>query len=145
MLSFRKIVIAALLLASSNVLVQAGRHESNPVQPTVEPAHISIQGGSASSQSLFDPNDTPPPFRKLMAANRGEIATRIFRAASELGIPTVGIYSYPDRFTQHRYKCDQSFALDYRSKTPVAQYLDVPTIVKLCVQNGVEAVHPGYG
>jgi len=50
----------------------------------------------------------------------------------------------PDRFTQHRYKCDQAFELD-PNKSPVAQYLDVPKIVDICVKNQVEAVHPGYG
>lgn len=79
-----------------------------------------------------------------MAANRGEIATRIMRAGSELGCSTVGIYSHEDRFTQHRYKADQAFQLS-TSKSPVAAYLDIDTIVSLCVQNGVEAVHPGYG
>jgi pyruvate carboxylase len=49
-----------------------------------------------------------------------------------------------DRFTQHRYKADQAFQLD-ASKAPVAQYLDIDNIVKICVANGVEAVHPGYG
>mmetsp|Transcript_23313 Transcript_23313/g.57371 ORF Transcript_23313/g.57371 Transcript_23313/m.57371 type:complete len:1241 (-) Transcript_23313:878-4600(-) len=85
-----------------------------------------------------------PPFKKLMAGNRGEIATRICRGAAELGIQTVGIYSHEDRFTQHRYKADQAFELD-GSKSPVAQYLDIDTIVNICVANGVEAVHPGYG
>jgi len=85
-----------------------------------------------------------PPFKKLMAANRGEIATRISRGAAELGISTVGIYSHEDRFTQHRYKADQAFELD-ASKAPVAQYLDIDNIVRICVNNGVEAVHPGYG
>eukprot|EP00536_Pseudo-nitzschia_multiseries_P013854 jgi/Psemu1/213016/e_gw1.624.52.1 len=89
-------------------------------------------------------NVSEPPFQKLMAANRGEIATRINRAGSELGMNTVGIYSFEDRFTQHRYKADQAFQLD-SSKAPVAQYLDIDTIVKICVDNGVEAVHPGYG
>eukprot|EP00934_Nitzschia_sp_Nitz4_P003661 Nitzschia sp. Nitz4//scaffold86_size83305//61772//65710//NITZ4_005269-RA/size83305-augustus-gene-0.59-mRNA-1//1//CDS//3329559271//3651//frame0 len=85
-----------------------------------------------------------PPFSKLMAANRGEIATRISRGATELGIKTVGIYSHEDRFTQHRYKTDQAFELDGK-KSPVAQYLDIDNIVKICVENGVQAVHPGYG
>lgn len=112
------------------------------------------------------------PFAKLLSANRGEIATRINRAASELGISTAGIYSFegsfhergdfllsallililcallnscfPDRFTQHRYKCDQAFELD-STRSPVAQYLDIPKIVDICVANKVEAVHPGYG
>jgi hypothetical protein len=52
-----------------------------------------------------------PPFKKVLAANRGEIATRIMRACSELGIASAGIYSHEDRFTQHRYKADQAFLL----------------------------------
>ncbi len=56
----------------------------------------------------------------------------------------MGIYSHEDRFTQHRYKADQAFQLS-SDKSPVAAYLDIPTIVDLCVANGVEAVHPGYG
>lgn len=52
--------------------------------------------------------------------------------------------AYTDRFTQHRYKCDQAFELDSK-KSPVAQYLDIPNIVNICVKNKVEAVHPGYG
>jgi len=53
----------------------------------------------------------PPPFKKVLAANRGEIATRIMRACSELGVASAGIYSHEDRFTQHRYKADQAFML----------------------------------
>mmetsp|Transcript_23557 Transcript_23557/g.36368 ORF Transcript_23557/g.36368 Transcript_23557/m.36368 type:complete len:1256 (+) Transcript_23557:126-3893(+) len=84
------------------------------------------------------------PFKKILAANRGEIATRIMRGAAELGVKTAGIYSHEDRFTQHRYKADQAFQLN-SSKSPVAAYLDIPSIVDICVKNGVEAVHPGYG
>jgi len=54
------------------------------------------------------------------------------------------IQNTSDRFTQHRYKCDQAFPLD-SNKGPVAQYLDIPYIVQICLQHGVEAVHPGYG
>ena len=93
-------------------------------------------------EEAYDPK--PRPFNKLMAANRGEIATRIMRAGTELGCGTVGIYSHEDRFTQHRYKADQAFELS-GAKSPVAAYLDIDTIVNVCVQNGVEAVHPGYG
>ena len=56
----------------------------------------------------------------------------------------MGIYSREDRLTQHRYKADQAFELD-ATRSPVAAYLDVDGIVDLCVRNGVEAVHPGYG
>jgi len=86
----------------------------------------------------------PPPFTKLMAANRGEIATRILRAAAELDVKSVAIYSHEDRFTQHRYKADQAFKLNVE-KSPVGAYLDIDYIVKICKENGVKAVHPGYG
>lgn len=84
------------------------------------------------------------PFTKVMAANRGEIAIRIIRAAQELGSKTVAIYSYEDRYNLHRSKADESFILN-RSKSPVAAYLDIPTIVSIAKEHGVQAIHPGYG
>jgi hypothetical protein len=88
--------------------------------------------------------ENTPPFKKVLAANRGEIAVRIMRACNELGIKSAGIYSHEDRFTQHRYKADQAFLLS-TNKSPVAAYLDIANIVKICKENDVEAVHPGYG
>ncbi|OQR92531.1 precursor of carboxylase pyruvate carboxylase [Thraustotheca clavata] len=82
--------------------------------------------------------------RKLMAANRGEIATRIMRAGNELGIRTVGIFSNEDRFTQHRYKADESYLVG-KGKSPVAAYLDIDSIIRVAKENHVDAVHPGYG
>jgi hypothetical protein len=73
-------------------------------------------------------SEDTPPFKKVLAANRGEIAVRIMRACNELGIKSVGIYSHEDRFTQHRYKADQAFLLS-TNKSPVAAYLDIPNIV----------------
>ncbi len=78
-----------------------------------------------------------------MAANRGEIAVRIMRAATELGMKTVSIFSQEDRFTQHRYKSDQGFLVEHAS--PVGAYLDYPSIISIAEANGVEAIHPGYG
>jgi pyruvate carboxylase len=85
-----------------------------------------------------------PPFKKIMAANRGEIATRIMRAGTELGCVTVGIYAHEDRLQQHRYKCDQAFQVGI-GKSPVGAYLDIASIVDVAAANGVEAIHPGYG
>ena len=82
--------------------------------------------------------------KKLMAANRGEIATRIMRAGNELGLRTVGIFSKEDRFTQHRYKADESYLIG-KGKSPVGAYLDIEGIVKTAKDNGVDAIHPGYG
>lgn len=207
-------VRAAVLVGSASVLL---------APPFLAPA--SSASFHTTSRTLLDGNTSFPPhssmdassgprgsdvpFAKLLAANRGEISTRITRAAAELGIRTAGIYSHEgtsertksdemhrrswrlmaqeavadrgrvliapkeskigrfallffrshftvlppcfppfplssDRFTQHRYKCDQAFELD-SNKSPVAQYLDIAKIVDICVKNRVEAVHPGYG
>ena len=84
------------------------------------------------------------PFTKVMAANRGEIAIRIIRAAQEMGSKAVAIYSYEDRHNLHRSKADESYMLN-SSKSPVAAYLDIPTIVSIAKEHGVQAIHPGYG
>ncbi|MFD2302291.1 pyruvate carboxylase [Roseibacillus ishigakijimensis] len=81
---------------------------------------------------------------KLMAANRGEIAIRIFRAANELGLRTVSIYAEEDRFSRHRFKADEAYQLD-TSKGPVGAYLDYEGIVALAKSKGVTMIHPGYG
>ena len=81
---------------------------------------------------------------KLMAANRGEIAIRIFRAANELGLRTVSIFAEEDRFSIHRFKADEAYQLDTK-KGPVGAYLDVEGIVALAKQKGVTMIHPGYG
>jgi len=79
-----------------------------------------------------------------MAANRSEIAIRIFRAANELGIPTVAIFAQEDRFCMHRFKADESYLVG-QGKGPVAAYLDIEGIVTLAKDKGVDAIHPGYG
>ena len=87
---------------------------------------------------------TARPFKKLMAANRSEIAIRIFRAATELGLRTVAVYAQEDRFCMHRFKADESYLVG-QGKGPVAAYLDIDGIVALAKEKGVEAIHPGYG
>jgi len=90
---------------------------------------------------------TPPvrrEFRKLMAANRSEIAIRIFRASNELGISTVAVFAQEDRFCMHRFKADEGYLIG-QGKGPVAAYLDIPSIVALAKERGVDAIHPGYG
>ncbi len=84
------------------------------------------------------------PFRKLMAANRSEIAVRIFRAGTELGLKTVAIYAQEDRFCLHRFKADESYQIG-QGKGPVAAYLDIESIVATAKEKGVDAIHPGYG
>ncbi len=84
------------------------------------------------------------PIRKLLAANRSEIAIRIFRAANELGLRTVAVYSKEDRLALHRFKADEAY-LAGEGKGPVEAYLDIAGIVSLAKAKGVDAIHPGYG
>jgi pyruvate carboxylase len=84
------------------------------------------------------------PIHKLLAANRSEIAIRIFRAANELGLRTVGIYSQEDRLGLHRFKADEAYQVGV-GKGPVEAYLDIGGIVALAKEKGVDAIHPGYG
>ncbi|MVN74839.1 pyruvate carboxylase [Hymenobacter sp. HMF4947] len=81
---------------------------------------------------------------KLLVANRGEIAIRVFRAASELGIPTMALYTYEDRNSLHRYKADEAYQIG-RDDEPLRPYLDIEGIIKLAKENGADAIHPGYG
>jgi pyruvate carboxylase len=82
--------------------------------------------------------------KKVLVANRGEIAIRIFRACTEIGLRTVGIYTFEDRYSLHRYKADESYQIG-DDKEPLKPYLDIKAIVRLAKQNGVDAIHPGYG
>src|SRR5690349_16794855 len=82
--------------------------------------------------------------RKLLALNRGEIAIRIFRAANELRIRTVAVYSKEDRLSLHRFKADEAYLIG-EGKGPVQAYLDVDGIVGLAAEKEVDAIHPGYG
>ena len=84
------------------------------------------------------------PIKKLLVANRSEIAIRVMRAATELGIRTVAIYANEDRFCPHRFKADEAYQLD-PGKGPLGAYLDVEGIVALAKEKGVDAIHPGYG
>ena len=83
-------------------------------------------------------------FRKVMAANRGEIAIRIFRACTELGIGTVAIYSEEDKLSLHRYKADEAYFIG-KGKSPIDAYLGIEEIIALALKADVDAIHPGYG
>ena len=82
--------------------------------------------------------------KKVLALNRSEIAIRILRAANELGLRTVAIYSHEDRLALHRFKADEAYLIG-EGKGPVEAYLDVEGIVALAREKGVDAIHPGYG
>ena len=82
--------------------------------------------------------------KKVLVANRGEIAIRIFRACVEIGIKTVGIYTYEDRYSLHRYKADESYQIG-EDQDPLKPYLDMDAIINVALDNAVDAIHPGYG
>ena len=82
--------------------------------------------------------------QKLLAANRGEIAIRILRAATELGLRTATIYSEEDRLSLHRFKADEAYPVG-QGQGPVAAYLDIDGIIALAKEQHIDAIHPGYG
>src|SRR5690606_888473 len=82
--------------------------------------------------------------KKVLVANRGEIAIRIFRACTEIGLRTVGIYTYEDRYALHRYKADESYQIG-ADNDPLKPYLNIDAIIKVAKANQVDAIHPGYG
>ncbi|XP_033030280.1 pyruvate carboxylase, mitochondrial isoform X1 [Lacerta agilis] len=84
------------------------------------------------------------PIKKVMVANRGEIAIRVFRACTELGIRTVAVYSEQDTGQMHRQKADEAYLIG-RGLPPVQAYLHIPDIIQVAKENEVDAIHPGYG
>jgi pyruvate carboxylase len=87
---------------------------------------------------------TTRPIRKLLVANRSEIAIRVFRSAHELGVRTVAIYTHEDRFALHRFKADEAYHVGTPGE-PLRSYLNIDAIVALASQHEVDAIHPGYG
>jgi pyruvate carboxylase len=86
----------------------------------------------------------PSSIRKILVANRSEIAIRVFRTAHELGIRTVAIYSHEDRYALHRFKADEAYQVG-KPGEPIRAYLDIPGIIAIAKQHEVDAIHPGYG
>ncbi|MEZ5500517.1 MAG: pyruvate carboxylase [Steroidobacteraceae bacterium] len=86
----------------------------------------------------------PRRIRRLLVANRGEIAIRIMRAATELGVRTIAIYSSEDRFSLHRTKADEAYLIGAGSG-PIDAYLDIEDVLRIAHEAGADAVHPGYG
>ncbi|MFN0016816.1 MAG: pyruvate carboxylase [Pirellulaceae bacterium] len=85
-----------------------------------------------------------PQITKLLVANRSEIAIRVFRSAHELGIRTVAIYAYEDRYALHRFKADEAYLVGQPGE-PIKSYLNIPSIITLAKLHGVDGIHPGYG
>ncbi|MDE0598458.1 MAG: pyruvate carboxylase [Dokdonia donghaensis] len=82
--------------------------------------------------------------KKVLVANRGEIAIRVLRACTELNIATVAVYTYEDRYSQHRNKADESYQIGANNE-PLKPYLDMDQIIDLAKSKNVDAIHPGYG
>jgi pyruvate carboxylase len=82
--------------------------------------------------------------KKILIANRGEIAIRVLRACTELNIATVAVYTYEDRYSQHRNKADESYQIGENNQ-PLKPYLDINEIISLAKSKNVDAIHPGYG
>ena len=106
---------------------------SAEVDADAEPCDIT---SDVNDMSCGPMGGTRAPFKKVMAANRAEIAVRIMRAATELNMETVAIYGYEDRYSQHRWGADQSFMLK-PAETAVKAYLDVEQIISIAKENGV--------
>ena len=85
-----------------------------------------------------------PEFKKILIANRGEIAVRIMRAANEMGKKTVAVYAEEDKLSLHRFKADEAYLVG-KPGEPIRSYLDIHGIVAIAKEQGIDAIHPGYG
>ena len=83
-------------------------------------------------------------FKKILIANRGEIAIRIMRAANEMGKKTVAVYAEEDKLGLHRFKADEAYRIG-EGLGPVAAYLSIDEVIRVALQCGADAIHPGYG
>ena len=83
-------------------------------------------------------------FERILVANRGEIAIRVLRAAYEMGKATVAVYAEEDHLSLHRFKADESYRIG-EGRGPVTAYLAVDDIIRVAVETGSDAIHPGYG
>src|SRR6202167_6592415 len=92
----------------------------------------------------MNPLREPATINSLLIANRGEIAIRVMRAATELGIRTIAIHSQEDRFSLHRTKADESYLVG-DGKGPIDAYLDIADIIRIAIEARADAIHPGYG
>src|SRR5881396_1765901 len=105
---------------------------------------MSASRRSDEAASVPQGRDQERPPKKLLVANRSEIAIRVFRAATELGLRTVAIYAQEDRLSIHRFKADEAYLVG-EGKGPVGAYLDIDSIVALAKERDVDLIHPGYG
>jgi hypothetical protein len=124
------------IAAISNVIPTRGRRALS-VQA------INKDKASIMQDVIWQEAASQTPFKKILCANRGEIAIRVFRAGAELGLRTVAIYSPADRLQPHRYKADEAYCVGTPDMQPVACYLDMDAIIKVAKEAEVDAIHPG--
>eukprot|EP00879_Flechtneria_rotunda_P008891 GHRR01009311.1.p1 GENE.GHRR01009311.1~~GHRR01009311.1.p1 ORF type:complete len:945 (+),score=298.10 GHRR01009311.1:108-2942(+) len=117
----------------------------NAVQFHCTAVSHSVRCRVSHNDGLETPHTGEVPFRKILCANRGEIAIRVFRAGTELGLRTVAVYSPADRLQSHRYNADESYEVGNTDMQPVACYLDIESIIRIAKEAEVDAIHPGYG
>src|SRR3954452_20212090 len=91
-----------------------------------------------------------PSFRRLLVANRSEIAIRVFRAATELGISTIAVYAEEDKLSLHRFKSDEAYQIGKakgsgKNLGPVESYLSIEEVIRVAKEAKADAIHPGYG
>jgi pyruvate carboxylase len=140
--------------------VQVAASAAEALPPVVEigsPERVAVDDNKKSAAAADDDDKSKlscevPPFSTILAANRAEIAVRIMRAATELNVGTVAIYTKEDRYSQHRWGADRSYQLEPNlargeasSSSPIQSYLDIPQIINIAKDAGVDAIHPGYG
>ncbi len=88
--------------------------------------------------------NSPKKIKRLLVANRSEIAIRVFRSAHELGLVAVAIYSHEDRYALHRFQADESYQVGVAGE-PIRSYLDIEAIIAIAKKQNIDAIHPGYG
>jgi pyruvate carboxylase len=135
-------------VASSRCLTAHGRIKDQTgyrlPQTLTSIRHKGTKRTKSTAAAELDRDYEYKPIKKLLVANRGEIAIRVFRACNEMGIKTVAIYSEQDMMHMHRLKADESYLIG-KGLPPVAAYLNIPEIIQVCLENNVDAIHPGYG
>jgi pyruvate carboxylase len=126
--------------------LQLSQHVTTATNKALTSLSVATDPTTETKSTQMTASPPPPPFSKIMAANRAEISVRIQRAVTELNIGSVAIYTEEDRYGQHRWGADESYLLDKEEgATPISAYLDIDQIISVAKKSGVDAIHPGYG
>eukprot|EP00878_Enallax_costatus_P014326 GHUV01014985.1.p1 GENE.GHUV01014985.1~~GHUV01014985.1.p1 ORF type:complete len:629 (+),score=177.76 GHUV01014985.1:102-1988(+) len=143
--SGRSVAHPASRLPSRTLVPALSRSSCNASHRTINKLNRSVGTRCSHNDGLETFHTGEVPFKKILCANRGEIAIRVFRAGTELGLRTVAIYSPSDRLQSHRYNADESYQVGTPDMQPVSCYLDIEAIIKIAKEAEVDAIHPGYG